>query len=56
MFLTENEKCMLTQALNEQREYLQKSMMNGFIPVSDYRNDNLEIDYFKECFKNSLWK
>lgn len=55
-FFTENEKCMFTQSLNEQKEYLKKELRNGLITSSDFFSDIEDVDRFKSFFKNELWK
>ena len=56
MFLTQNEKCFLTQAINEQREVIIKEHRTGLVSYSDFKTDMDEVDFFKRCFKNELWK
>lgn len=52
---TENEKCLFTQALNLQKEFLRSELRNSIITSSDYLNDIKEINKFKDYFKNKLW-
>lgn len=56
LFLTQNEKCFLTQAINEQREVIIKEHRTGLVSYSDFKTDMDEIDFFRDCFKNELWK
>ena len=55
-FFTENEKCMFTQALNEQIEYLKKELSSGLITSNDFFSDVNEVNEFKSYFKNDFWR
>lgn len=51
--LTENEKCMLNQALNLQRLEIHKDARNGH--TCDYKQDLEEVQHWLTICENSLW-
>lgn len=50
---TENEKCLLNQALNLQRHEIYKDVRCGL--NCDYKQDIEELDGLLEMCKNKLW-
>lgn len=56
ILLTENERCLITQGINEYSEAMQKDYSNGLICRSDFMDETLFIQRVKLYFKNDLWK
>ena len=50
---TENEKCLLNQALNLQRKEIYKDMSCGL--SCDYKQDLEDVDVLLEMCENKLW-
>lgn len=49
--LSENQKCLLNQAINLQKIELKKSVMNN----SDFMQDMNDLDELLEIAQNKLW-
>jgi hypothetical protein len=50
---TENEKCLLNQALNLQRQEIYKDCRNGL--SCDYKQDIVDVDRLLKMVENKLW-
>ena len=56
LLLTENERYMLTQSINEGKEAIIKDLNSGLIGMFEARYDLDLLDKIKVICKNDLWK